>query len=97
MTTAPAAATTPMKTLPFMSASLLGSVALPAIGDPPDEAGVAQSPDEAHVIAAVAADAPDQTRRSDVEEVVRDDLIAPDETGAAQAIVHDEAARRGRA
>src|SRR5437867_8506209 len=86
-----------MNTFPFMSASLRGSMALPGIGDPPDETGVLQAPDEAHVEAAVAADAPDQAGGRDVEEIVRNQLVRPDETGAVEAIGPDEAARLRRA
>src|SRR5881296_3417067 len=85
-----------MNTFPFMSASLRGSMALPGIGDPPDETGVLQAPDEAHVEAAVAADAPDQAGGRDVEEIVRNQLVRPDETGAVEAIGPDEAARLRR-
>src|SRR5882672_7463979 len=84
-----------MKTLPFISSSLRESVALPAIGVPPDETGVPQGPDEAHVVAAIAGDTPDQACRSDIEEVVRDELISPDEAGAVQPLVPDQTARGG--
>src|SRR6266702_2956338 len=86
-----------MKTLPFISSSLREAIALPGIGVPPDEARISQAPDETHVVAAVAGGTPDQARRSDVEEVVRDELVAPDESGAAQTVGPDEAARGGHA
>src|SRR5881628_3801953 len=86
-----------MKTLPFISSSLRESIALPGIGVPPDETRIPQGPDETHVEAAVAADTPDQARRSDLEEVARDGLVAPDEPGAGQTIGPDEAARGGGA
>src|SRR2546422_4341972 len=85
-----------MNTFPFIPASPRGTIAFPGIGDPPDEPGVLQAPYEAHVEAAVAADAPDQTGGRDVEEIVRDQLVRPDETGAVEAIGPDEAARLGR-
>src|SRR6266850_990750 len=84
-----------MKTLPFISSSLRVSIALPGIGVPPDETAVSQRPDEAHVVAAIAGDTPDQACRSDIEEVVRDELVSPDETRAGQALVPDESARGG--
>src|SRR2546428_14196798 len=87
-----------MNTFPFMSASLRGSIALPGIGDPPDEPGVLQAPDEAGVETAVAADAPDKTGGRDVEEIVRDLLVRPDETGAVEAggAAEDPPTPRGR-
>src|SRR5206468_8672217 len=86
-----------MKTLPFMSSSLLGSIGLPRIVQPPDEAGVTQAPDEACVETAVAAVAPDEAGGRHVEEIVRDDLVLPDDSGGVQAVGPDQAARQWRA
>src|SRR5436309_366996 len=83
-----------MKTLPFISSSLLESIGLPRIAHPPDESGVLQAPDQAQVVSAVAP-APDETRRADVEEVVRDDPVRPDQSRAVQTIRPDETARSG--
>src|SRR5882762_12031791 len=95
-TAAPTAATAPMKTLPFMSPSLRESMGLPLIGQPPDQPGVPQAPDEAHVEAAVAADTPDQTAGRDVEEIIRDRPVRPDQSGGVQSAGPDEAARHRR-
>src|SRR5881296_3250051 len=86
-----------MNTFPFMSSSLRGSIALPDIGDPPDEAGILKPPDETHVVAAVAVDSPDETGGPDAEEIVRDHLVRPDETRGVQPVGPDEAARLRRA
>src|SRR6266511_1051224 len=74
-----------MKTLPFISSSLRGSIGLPDIVQPPDEAGV------------VSAVAPDQTGGRDVEEIIRDELVLPDDAGGVQALGPDETARQRRA
>src|SRR5262245_20985322 len=94
MTAAPAAATAPMKTLPFISLSLRGSIASPATGDPPDETRVPQGPDETR--AAVAVDSPDEAARRHVEEIVRDHAVRPDETRAGEPVGPDETGGRGR-
>src|SRR6185503_19279081 len=97
-TATPAAATTPMYRLPFM-ASLLGSIGLPFIEQPPDETGVLEAPYEAAVEASVASDSPDETGGADVKEVVRDQPVVPDQPRGVQALRPDQAAglRRARA
>src|SRR5437867_4688031 len=95
-TAVPAAATTPMYRLPFMS-FLRGSGVLEIIGHPPDEAGVVDAPDETGVEAAIPAEAPDEAGGSDVEEVARDQPVLPDETGRRDAVRPDETARLRRA
>src|SRR5881397_3275593 len=82
---------------PTRRSSDLGSIGLPRIVQPPDEAGVTQAPYEACVETAVAAVAPDEAGGRHVEEIVRDDLVLPDDSGGVQALGPDEAARQRRA